>query len=163
MAVQIGISYNLPNFKYLSSENFKRNLEYRAVLSGARSLQESIRQSLISNVPKATAKNPKYNDTLAEAVLITKANLTNAGRVVHALGTREKRSGTYRARFFERTTQPRYVKYRHGVKLKKKRYTGKLNGTFFFSKGVAQGKTQAQDQMAQFIQKIINDEIKKHG
>jgi hypothetical protein len=44
------------------------NIEKRALYRGAYLLRDKIRQSLVSSVPKATQHNPKYVDTLVDAV-----------------------------------------------------------------------------------------------
>ena len=161
---EIGIRQMLPDFKKINNPNFIRNIQYEMVLAGARSLYNSIRQSLIQNVPKATVANPKYKDTLVDAVLITKTNLTNQDRFVHAYGVRDKNSGTYRTRFFNQQTKDRYQKTYKGKKLKKKRFLGHVGGSLFFDKGVMNGKSQAQDAMIkrgeEFIQNYINKNMK---
>lgn len=159
---EIGIRQMLPDFKKINNPNFIRNIQYEMVLAGARSLYESIRQSLISNVPKATQRNPKYKDTLLDAVLISKTNLTNQDRFVHAYGVRDKDSGTYRTRFFNEQTKDRYQKTYKGKKLKKKRFLGHVGGSLFFNKGVMNGKSQAQDMMIKKGEEFIKNNIEKY-
>jgi len=155
--IQIGIKVLHDKFVELASEGFENSLKYSAVLAGASVLQRSIRDALISKMPKATVRNPKYNDTLADAIMFSKPNKTFGSRVVHALGSSRSGSGTYRTRFFDKTTKDRYQKTYKGKKLKKKRYLGKVGGTFFFSTGLAAGREEAQSAMIAALEKKIQE------
>ena len=74
-------------------------IEKRAIYRAAYFLRDKIRESLVTAVPKATQRNPKYIDTLVDAVGFSKVD--GASTIVNAMGTRKKGSGTYRTRFFE--------------------------------------------------------------
>ena len=126
--------------------------ERRALYTAAVFLRDKIKQSLISAVPKATMSNSKYNDTLADAVRFTR--IDGMSLKVHALGTRQSGSGTFRARFFESGTKERYQKTFNGVKLNKKRRLGKINATNFFSSAVESNRSA--------VLQIIENEILKY-
>lgn len=132
--------------------------EKRALYRAAYFLRDKIRQSLISNVPKATQKNPKYNDTLVDAVGFTPVD--GASLTVNAMGTRKTGSGTYRTRFFEEGTRDRYQKTHNGIKLKRKKFIGKLQPTHFFKSAVEANQSAAvklmEDVISEYVQKIYD-------
>lgn len=139
----------------IGSRETLNRIQYAAVLAGARSLVQSIKDALLASVPKANQRNPKYTDTLLDAIRFSSPN-NDGTRTVHALGVRDKGSGTYRTRFFNKTTKDRYQKTYKGKKLKKKRFVGTVGGTFFFNKGLNQGKQEAIDRMKNAITNILN-------
>lgn len=128
--------------------------EKRALYRAAYFLRDKIRQSLSSAIPKATQSNPKYNDTLVDAVGFTKVD--GASLNINAMGNRRKGSGTFRARFFETGTKDRYQKTRNGVKLQKKKYIGKIKPTWFFHKAVNANEAQAVKLMEDVISEYVN-------
>ncbi len=132
--------------------------EKRALYTAAKFLRDKGRESLISKLPKAAQKNPKYNDTMADAVRFTKVD--GATLKVHALGTRETGSGTYRARFFEEQTRDRYQKRYAGVRLKRKRYLGHVGGLYYFKSAMDSNINEAtrmmQDVMSEYLENIVN-------
>lgn len=136
-------------------------IEKRALYKAAIFLRDCVRKSIISNVPKSTLRNPKYNDTLADAARFTKVD--GASLTVHALGTRASGSGTYRTRFFEKGTKERYQKTFNGIKLKKKRRLGKIGATNFFSSAIEANRTQAQQIMADVIGQYVQEIFKNNN
>ena len=94
------------------------NIEKRALYHAAYFLRDEIRKSFKSKLPKADQRNPRYSDTLLDAVGFSKVD--GASLNVNAMGNRKSSSGTYRARFFEAGTKDRYQKTRNGIRLKKK-------------------------------------------
>lgn len=128
--------------------------EKRALYRAAYFLRDKIRQSLTTAIPKATQKNPKYNDTLVDAVGFTKVD--GASLNVNAMGTRKTGSGTYRARFFEEGTRDRYQKTHNGIKLKRKKYIGKIGPTHFFKSAVQANQSAAiklmEDVISEYVQ-----------
>lgn len=128
------------------------HIEKRALYKAAYFLRDKIRQSLTSAIPKATERNPKYIDTLQDAVGFTRVD--GASLVVNAMGVSKKGSGTYRTRFFEEGTRDRYQKKINGIRLKKKKFIGKIKPTHFFSSAV-NANTEA-------VQNIIRDTITEY-
>jgi len=132
--------------------------EKRALYRAAYFLRDKIRQSLTSSLPKATNRNPKYSDTLIDAVGFTKVD--GASLNINAMGNRKKTSGTYRTRFFENDTRDRYQKSYKGQKLKKKRFLGHITGTHFFKNAVEANQPAAIELMrgviSEFVQEIYN-------
>lgn len=132
--------------------------EKRALYHAAYFLRDKIRQSLTSSLPKASVRNPKYSDTLVDAIGFTKVD--GASLNVNAMGNRRSSSGTYRTRFFENDTRNRYQKTRNGVKLKKKKFLGHITGTHFFSNAVTANQSQAINLMREVITQYVNDAYK---
>ncbi|MEE3443222.1 MAG: hypothetical protein VZQ49_00045 [Methanobrevibacter sp.] len=132
--------------------------ERRALYRAAYFLRDKIRQSLTSSLPKATNRNPKYSDTLIDAIGFTKVD--GASLNINAMGNRKKTSGTYRTRFFENDTRDRYQKSYKGQKLKKKRFLGHITGTHFFRNAVEANQPAAIELMrgviSEFVQEIYN-------
>lgn len=132
--------------------------EKKALYRAAYFLRDKIRQSLVSSLPKATQHNPKYSDTLVDAIGFTKVD--GASLNINAMGNRKKTSGTYRTRFFENDTRDRYQKSYKGQKLKKKRFLGHITGTHFFRNAVEANQPAAIELMrgviSEFVQEIYN-------
>jgi len=136
----------------------QRRIAGAATVAGAKSLVESIKESLLRELPKASQQNPKFKDTMVDAIRFSKPYSKtdlDINRRVHALGVYEPKSGTYRTRFYEKLTKPRYQKTYKGKKLKKKRYVGQVGGTMFFSKGYEQGKAEAINRMKDAVKKYL--------
>lgn len=126
----------------------------KAVLrAGANVMKKSVKKELTNTGLDVYSKNPKYQDRLIDALRVTKPR---DGEIkVHILGTRAKKSGTYRLRFFE-SAKKRYNLTKHGVPLKKKRKVGSLsrfNG--FFKRGIDSSSAEVQQKMDQTLQKYI--------
>lgn len=134
------------------------NIERRALYRAAYFLRSKIRESLVSSVHKATQKNPKYSDTLVDAVGFSKVD--GATTIVNAMGTRKKGSGTYRTRFFEDGTRERFIKKIHGVRLKKKKFIGRIKPTNFFKSAVQANENAAvqlmEDVIGEYVEKAFN-------
>lgn len=130
-----------------------------ALYSGASVLKEQTKENLSSALPASTHHNPKYSDTLMDAV----RNSKTEGDVitVHILGTRNSTSGTYRTRFFEKGTKKRYQKTYRGVKLKKKRYLGQLKPLNFFSSAIASSEAAVVAAMQKVMDNFMR-EAQKH-
>lgn len=131
--------------------------EKRALISAAYFLRDKIKQQLTSSLPKATVHNPKYNDTLADAVMFSK--IDGASLTVHAMGTRRSGSGTYRTRFFENDTRDRYQKTWNGQKLKKKRFLGHITGTHFFATAVEANRSETEQKIIDVLEKYVQQTI----
>ncbi len=129
--------------------------EKRALYRAAYFLRDKIRQSLVAAIPKAAQPNPKYNDTLVDAVGFTRVD--GASLNVNAMGTRKTGSGTYRTRFFEEQTRDRYQKTRNGVRLKKKKYLGHVGPTHFFRDAVQANQNQAVELMREVINQYVQE------
>ena len=133
-------------------------IEKRAIYRAAYFLRDKIRESLVTAVPKATQRNPKYIDTLVDAVGFSKVD--GASTIVNAMGTRKKGSGTYRTRFFEDGTVKRYHKKRNGIRLKKKKYIGYIKPTNFFKSAVQANQNAAvqlmEDVIGEYVEKAFN-------
>lgn len=132
-------------------------IEKKALYRAAIFMRDQIRNEMIAKIPKANTRNPKYIDTLADAVGFTHPE--GGSLNVNALGNRKSGSGTYRARFFEKGTQERYQRRRNGIKLKKKKSVGKLPAKPFFQGAVQASQNQAVELMRDTITKYVTDII----
>lgn len=127
----------------------------RALYRGANVLKNQTRENLSSALPASGNPNPKYDDTLQDAI----RNSHTEGDVitVHILGTRASGSGTYRTRFFENGTKDRYQKTYKGVPLKKKRFIGRLKPLRFFSSAIASSESKVINAMSDVINTMMDD------
>lgn len=137
------------------------DIERHALYHAAYYMRDKIKEYLKRAVPKSDEHNPKYIDTLQDAVLFTRPD--GASLVVHAMGNRKKGSGTYRTRFFEAGTKDRYQKTWNGVKLKKKRYLGSIKPTHFFGDAVAAERSNVARQMEEIIGIYIEKAFEKQS
>ena len=136
------------------------NIEKRALYHAAYFLRDEIRRSFKSKLPKADRPNPKYSDTLIDAVGFTKVD--GASLNVNAMGTRKKGSGTYRTRFFEAGTVDRYQKKINGIRLKRKKYIGRIKPTNFFQSAVSANENAAIKLMEDVIGEYVDTAFNKN-
>ena len=129
--------------------------EKRSLYRAAYALRDKLRQSLTSAIPKATQPNPKYNDTLVDAIGFTRVD--GASLNVNAMGTRKPGSGTYRTRFFEEGTKDRYQKTRNGIRLKKKKFLGHIGPTHFFKNTVDANR----EYIVNIMREVINEYVQE--
>lgn len=128
---------------------------FSAALQAAASIiKDETKKQLSSAIPRASEHNPKYSDTLLDAVRNTKTLGDEIS--VHILGTNASGSGTYRTRFFEDFTQERYQKVVNGKRLNKERYLGRVGGKKFFSTAISISAPQAMQEMQNRIDKLID-------
>lgn len=133
-------------------------IEKRALYRAAYFLREKIQNQLISSLPASTKRNPKYSDTLVDAVQFTRVD--GASLVVNAMGNRKPKSGTFRTRFFEEGTVERFHKKRNGIRLKKKKSVGHITGVHFFSSAVNANKEAAIQIMRDTIAEYVDETFK---
>ena len=129
-----------------------------ALYAGASVIKGATKSTFQSKLPAASQQNPKYSDTLLDAV----RNSRTEGDVVtiHILGTRQSSSGTYRARFFENGTKYRKQRTWRGKPLKKRRNLGKLPALRYFSSAVSSSETQAIAKMQEIINHLFENAYK---
>jgi hypothetical protein len=141
-------------------ENGKRYFQ-SALYRAANIIKTQAISNLSSSLPASGNHNPKYNDTLQDAIRFTHTEGDEI--IVHTMGTRESGSGTYRTRFFELGSKAdqRYQKSFKGVPLKKKRYVGKLPSLKFFSSAVASEASKAIQSMEQVIDGMVTNAQKQ--
>ena len=133
----------------------------RALTRGAIVLKDRTRQNLQSVLPASSNHNPKYNDTLQDAIRNSKVSIDQV--TVHILGTRNSGSGTYRTRFFEGGTKSgtRYQKTINGKRLKNKRFVGRLNALGFFSSAISSSGGEVINVMQQTINEMLDEANKQ--
>ena len=120
----------------------------KAVQTAANKLRGDTKRIFKSSLPTARNRNPKYNDTLVDAVRKSKVEETSRGEIsskVHIMGTRATGSGTYRARFFEKGTAQRHTRKGYN--------RGSLKALYFFQ--------SANTTFQSDYDKILNDAIAK--
>lgn len=141
----------------LTIEEMKKempNVEKSMLFRGAHIIKQRAQEQFVRVLPNATKQSQKYNDTLVDAV---KVGHLNGGTItIHTLGSREKGSGTYRARFFEVGTRDRYQKKINGVPLKEKKFIGKISPLRFFSTAVQTSQDEAFSAMQNILDNYIN-------
>ena len=72
-----------------------------------RKVQKYYKDRMKTMLPNATKRSSKYSDRLIDAIRMTKVK-TNTDEIslkVHTMGTRKPNSGTFRARFFNNSTE----------------------------------------------------------
>lgn len=157
---EVKIEGNLNKSISWLEDNGKRYFQ-RALYRGAGVLKDKTRQNLQSLLPASSNHNPKYTDTLQDAI----RNTHTEGDVItiHILGTRDSGSGTYRTRFFEGGTKEgtRYQKTRNGKRLKKKKFVGRLGALGFFSSAVSSSGGEVMNAMQQAINEMMDEANKQ--
>lgn len=139
----------------------------RALSQSGRILLKKARQNAVSLVPNVRQPNPKYSDTMYDAIRM-KVYQEDDFRwyfKVHILGTRKKASGTFRLRFFEGGTAPRKTRYEYTDKLGRTypagQNRGSLRGTNFFATAITTAESDVvvaiEENLVKEIQKIVNE------
>lgn len=135
----------------------------RSLSRAGRLLYKQTRQNVSTLVPKSRVPNPKYSDTLYDAVRMGVYEDSNFKWFlkVHVLGSRKKTSGTFRLRFFEGGTVPRKTKTAYTDRLGRTypagQNRGRLNSRNFFSAAIS----SKQNEVIEAIQTNIIEEIEK--
>jgi hypothetical protein len=117
----------------------------------------------MSMVPKVRQQNPKYSDTMYDAIRMKVFQDSDFRWYfkVHILGSRKKTSGTFRLRFFEAGTVPRKTKNSYTDRLGRTypagQNRGRLRGTNFFNSAIS----NAESEVVVAIQENLVEEIKK--
>lgn len=135
-----------------------------ALRAGSRELQRVTKQNL-TGVIKKRSTNHKYKDRMEDAVRISKIKGGSGDKEltqsVHIMGTREKGSGTFRARFLEKGTALRAAKtYKNKegriVGLKKPRVTGLITPRWYFRRAQESVEPRLTDIYLKEIDKFID-------
>lgn len=126
-----------------------RRIERKSLSRTAGLLKRSVKQTFKKELPAATQTSEKYSDKLIDAIRSTVYEEQNEMMVkVHAMGSRKKDSGTFRARFWAVGT-----KERDGDG----HYRGSIKATNFFSKGIDAASSKA----VQTLNKTYTSELQK--
>lgn len=142
-------------------------VQKRALSRAARLIYKKAQQNAVSSVPKVRQSNPKYSDTMYDAIRMSvyeDKDYTWHFKV-HILGSRKKTSGTFRLRFFEGGTVPRKTRYSYTDKLGRTypagQNRGQLRGTNFFGSAISGADseiiTALQENLVEEIKKITKD------
>ena len=130
-------------------------IQKQALYAAAKVIKDETKKQMISDFPASTHQNSKYIDTISDAVRMTKVDESEV--TVHVMGTREKGSRTYMARFFEKGTKKRYTKKYKGIQLKKRRYLGRITERRFFRKAASTNMSKAFKRMEEVFSKRISN------
>lgn len=98
------------------------------ITNAANQLRSGTKRNVRAMLPAARNYNPRFDDTMLDAVKRSKIIETKKGEMstkVHIMGTRATGSGTYRLRFFEKGTRERYTRTGH-------HYRGRIVPLWFF-------------------------------
>lgn len=130
----------------------KRKRVYRQATSKALNI---VKKQTITNLKKVTSKidkKDKWGNTLRKGIT-TKVYRDNKSGVIHILKN-------FKLKFFELGTKERYniaKGSRRTGKLKKKRYTGRIQSYKFFTNAINSKRTEVFSS----IDKLLSDSIKK--
>ena len=122
-----------------------------AIGSAATKLRGNTRKLFRSALPAAKRHNPKYNDTLLDAVKRSKVEESKNGEIsakVHIMGTRSTGSGTFRARFFEKGTKQRATRKGYN--------RGTIRPLAYFSTANAAFQSEYDKTINEAIEKAVN-------
>ena len=139
------------------------NVKKRSLNKAANHLKKDAKKLFKTKLPAATKRNPNYNDRLIDAIRSSKVKETGLGELsvkVHTMGNRKKGSGTFRARFFEKGTQERFIKPgytdRLGRKYTKKRSIGRIHPPLYFFRDSMSSINSASVNMNSYLEQEIN-------
>lgn len=121
-------------FSQLTAKEMSKAVK-RALNKAAAQLQRQTKTNLSTLIKSDTGGHGKYSDKLKDGVLrrgskgFYDEELT---AVVHIMGTQTTGSGTFRLRFLEKGTKPRYAMKYNGQPLMKPRYLGQIKPLWYF-------------------------------
>ena len=153
MSTNVGEVYE--KFLQLATPEMRKALK-SGLRAAAGKLRTETRKQVRVSLPAVKTKNPKYSDTMYDAVRVSKVEEDRKGNMetkVHIMGTRNSTSGTYRLRFFEKGTVPRFT--RSG-----QHYRGVIKPMWFFRNANMAWEAQYTQIMNSSLDKAI-DRINK--
>lgn len=91
--------------------NDAQRAERKMVQTAASQLYKETEANIKSRFPNAANNNPNYSDTIIDGLrmYVAKNDTAEAEAVVHIMGSRDKKSQTYKLRFYESGTEARYT------------------------------------------------------
>lgn len=107
----------------------------KAIGKAEKELKTQTVTNLISSINERGRSRFMYDDSIEDAVRASKVKGDYGEELegkVHIMGTRDKGSGTYRARFLEKGTKIRAAKTWKGKPLQKQRNLGSIKPKWFF-------------------------------
>lgn len=139
------------------------SIKKKALNKAGGAIKKTVKEKFKTELPTATKRNPNYNDRLIDAVRSSKVKEKGLGKLllkIHVMGTRKKGSGTFRARFFEKGTQERFIKPgytdRLGRKYTKKRSIGRIHPPLYFFRDSMSSINTASVNMNSYLEQEIN-------
>lgn len=154
--ISVDVSGAKEMFESLSTRKII-GMQKKVLRKAANEVKKEAKSRLRQAMPNASKNNPKYNDTLLDAVKVSVWEDNNgAYSKVHTMGSRKKSSGTFRTRFFEGGTVVR--------KTGKGQSRGSLKALYFFGGATSATKQKVDStidiELSKVIQNIAN---KKYG
>ena len=138
----------------------------KAIGKAEKELKTQTVTNLISSINERGRSRFMYDDSIEDAVMASKVKGDYGEELegkVHIMGTRDKGSGTYRARFLEKGTKIRAAKTWKGKPLQKQRNLGSIKPKWFFRSANATVLPQIERiymaEIDKAIQKINNTKI----
>lgn len=144
-----------------------RRAQKLAIKKAGQIVLNQTRKNLLSEIPSAKNKNPKYSDTIYDAPRLSIfSDYYKEQAKVHIMGSRKKDSGTFRAKMLEvgsyktgkRTTKKSFsVKQKDGTikTYPKGQNRGVLKGRYFFKKAVQSTKSKAEQVLKQTLSDLM--------
>ena len=166
MAANVQFTYDSSEMRKMNrwfSEKDWFNVKKRALNKGANHLKKDAKKLFKTKLPAATKRNPNYNDRLIDAIRSSKVKETGLGELsvkVHTMGNRKKGSGTFRARFFEGSTQERFIEPGYtdklGRKYTKKRSIGRIHPALYFFRDTVSNLNKVKPDINNYLEAEIN-------
>jgi len=149
-------------------ESFETKEMKKALVSGlkgaASELRKGVRKELKQSIPNSNKKNPKYNDTLAQGVRITKVKEMKGYFQVYTTiaSNRKTGSGSFRLHILEGGTTQRHAYIRSSNH--RPAFRGQIKPYNFFDRALATFRPQQdkiiQNEIDKAIKKINNKKFK---
>lgn len=132
-------------------------MQKKVLRKAANVVKKEAKSRLRQSLPNASKRNPKYSDTLLDAIKVSVWEDNNgAYSKVHTMGSKKKTSGTFRARFFEGGTVFR--------KTAKEQSRGSLKAINFFSSATTATRNEVESTIDTELSKVIQTIAdKKYG
>lgn len=127
--------------------NVLPKVERYAIVTAAKEFVTNIKSALEAKYPKVNDQNPKYKDKMIDAIRF--GRIYGAATTVHAYGTTETGSGTYRTRFLAGTKDRKHKKT--------KRFIGKIPVSNWFDQGLSKAENRAALMMDEIFSKYIEN------
>lgn len=123
-------------------------MQKKVLRKAANVVKKEAKSRLRQALPNASKRNPKYSDTLLDAIKVSVWEDNNgAYSKVHTMGSRKKTSGTFRAKFFEGGTGLR--------KTAKDQSRGTLAPLNFFGSATTATKNEVESTIDTELSKVI--------
>ncbi|MCR8874888.1 hypothetical protein [Phocaeicola barnesiae] len=138
-------------------QDFNANMRKKTFRTVLRQSSNILRKQAILNLKHYVSnidRKDKWGNTLRKGI-VTKIAKNLKSATVHILAN-------FKLKFFEMGTNVRYNKRIHTIKLKKRRYTGSINATHFFTTAKKQTETTVFNSIRTNLEATIRKINEKH-